>query len=45
MEADPLEYRNLYHDPEYEAVRDELTRTMLTWLIDTSDVVPREGHV
>jgi len=45
MEADPLEYRNLYDDPEYQAVRDELMRTMLTWLIHTSDVVPWAGHV
>jgi hypothetical protein len=45
MEADPLEYQNLYHDPDYRAVRDELAHTMLTWLIDTSDVVPWEGHV
>ena len=44
MEKDPKEYRNLYGDPTYENLRKELTLKALTWLIHTSDVVPRNRH-
>lgn len=44
MEKDPLEYKNLYNEPEYLSIRTELTQKMLNWLIRTSDVTPFEGH-
>ena len=40
MEADPLEYRNLYGNPAYEALFQELSNKTLLWLLHTSDVVP-----
>lgn len=45
MDKDPLEYKNLYNDPEYKELRDQLTLKMLTWLIHSSDITPLEGHV
>ncbi len=44
MKDDPWEAHNLYGKPEYKKIQDELTQKMLTWLIDTSDVVPIEGR-
>lgn len=45
MQEDPLEYKNLYKNPKHQALINEKTKQMLTWLIHTSDVVPWEGHV
>ena len=42
MKKDPLEAHNLYGLPEYKAVQDEMTAKMLTWLIHSSDVVPKD---
>ena len=44
MQEDPQEYHNLWKDPAYETVRSRLTEETLRWLLDCSDVVPREGH-
>ena len=44
MIADPTELHNLYHDPAYADVVAAMEKEMLVWLMDTSDVVPREGH-
>lgn len=44
MKEDPWEAHNLYGKPEYKQIQDELTQKMLTWLINTSDVVPIEGR-
>lgn len=44
MKDDPWEAHNLYGKPEYKEIQDQLTQKMLTWLIDTSDVVPIEGR-
>lgn len=45
MQADPQEYNNLYNDPAYREIREERIHRMLSWLISTSDVVPRKGHI
>lgn len=45
MKNDRMEYHNLYNDQAYREMVHEKTYEMLTWLIHTSDVVPREGHV
>lgn len=44
LDADPLEYRNLYGEPEHRDLVAELTQRLTAWLIHTSDVVPWEGH-
>ena len=44
MKDDPWEAHNLYGNPEYKQVQDQMTQKMLAWLIDTSDVVPIEGR-
>lgn len=44
MEKDPGEFHNLFGQPEYEEIRQQLTQKMLEWLIHTSDVVPVEGR-
>ncbi len=37
---DPLETRNVYDDPAYKKLQDELNLSLLDWYIRTSDVVP-----
>ena len=44
MQEDPHEYINLFDNPEYGSLKNELTAAMLRWFINTSDVVPHEGH-
>ena len=33
LEADPMEYRNLWHDAAHSAVRDELVAKLLKWQV------------
>lgn len=44
MATDPLEADNLYGQPEYAKIQNEMTQKLLNWLIHTSDVVPIEGR-
>ncbi len=37
---DPLELNNVYDDPNYAAVRQELTDALLNWYVSTADVTP-----
>ncbi len=45
MERDPMETNNVYAAPENRELVCSLQAAMLSWLIHTSDVVPRKGHV
>ena len=44
MKSDPTELHNLYNEDSYQGLVNELQKEMLTWMIHTSDTVPREGH-
>ncbi len=44
MVNDPMEYRNLYYEPEYKELVLELKDKLLTWSIAEADVVDRAGH-
>ena len=44
LESDLQERRNLYGDPACAAIVQKLEGRMLSWLMDTSDIVPRENH-
>ena len=37
MQADPWELRNLYADPQYQDVVEQLRRDILDWLVHTQD--------
>ncbi len=39
LTADPHEYRNVWGDPRYGAVRDEMMRRLLNWWIETQQPV------
>ena len=45
MVNDPTELNNIYDDPAMKETVAELKSQMLTWLIGTSDTVPREDHI
>lgn len=40
LENDPGEVHNLINDPAYEQPRRELSEALLTWFVETGDVVP-----
>jgi choline-sulfatase len=40
LAEDPDECRNVYNNPRYATVRQQLVERMLDWYIHTSDVVP-----
>ena len=45
LETDPAESRNLWHDPEHRALRDELVGKLLRWQVQgtlRSRIRPRE---
>ncbi len=42
LAADPREERNLIDDPEYKHVIDGMRDHMLSWYVETCDVVPRK---
>ena len=42
LRNDPLEMRNLVDDPAYAEVLAQLKERMLTWYLETADVVPFE---
>ena len=44
LQEDPLEQHNLFFDPRYEQIRNELVAKSFKWLINTSDVTPWERH-
>jgi len=37
LEKDPLEMVNVADDPEYGAVKEQLMKTLVTWMQDTQD--------
>lgn len=40
LSEDPVELHNLWHDPRYGAVRQELTQDLLTWVLRVHDPLP-----
>ncbi|MBW4079910.1 sulfatase-like hydrolase/transferase [Paenibacillus sp. S150] len=42
LKNDPGELSNVYNDPEFSSVREELSARLLTWYLHTSDTVPRD---
>ena len=44
LKQDPEELNNVYQDPEYENVRQELEKRMLEWYLETSDAPEWHNH-